>query len=345
MTAQAVRPGKHDLRERRMNWADIAWELPAGIVLLALGGDLLVRGSSSLAERLGMSRLLIGVTLVSFGTSMPELMTSVQAALRGSPGIAVGNVVGSNITNILLVLGAAALIYPLATPRVVMRHNGIMVMIATAVCVGVVLLGYLDRTVGAGLLALLVLYFVFGYFRDRRVLQHETENGAGNGDPALGNPWVALFMAVSGVALVLLGAHWLVDSSIVLAREFDISETIIGLTIVAVGTSLPELITSVIAAFRRETALALGNVLGSNVQNILGILGVTALVHPIDVPQEIASFDIWVMVAATIALIVFAASNRTLSRFEGFLLLVAYAAYIGYLAYIGLGFAASQIPA
>lgn len=327
-----------------MNWADIAWELPAGIVLLALGGDLLVRGSSNLAERLGMSRMLIGVTLVGFGTSMPELMASVQAALRESPGIAVGNVVGSNIANILLVLGAAALIYPLATPRVVMRHNGIMVLIATAVCVGVVLFGYLDRMVGTVLVGLLVLYFVLGYFRDRRVLQHETENGSGQQEGAAGSLSGALFFAIAGLALVLLGAHWLVDSSIVLAREFNISESIIGLTVVAVGTSLPELITSVVAAFRRETSIALGNVLGSNVQNILGILGVTALVHPIAVPAEIAGFDIWVMVAATIALIIFAATNRTLSRFEGFLLLLAYAAYIGYLAHIGLGIAAPQIP-
>jgi cation:H+ antiporter len=130
----------------------------------------------------------------------------------------------------------------------------------------------------------------------------------------------------------------------VLAREFNISESIIGLTVVAIGTSLPELITSVIAAFRRETAIALGNVLGSNVQNILGILGVTALVHPIDVPADIAAFDIWVMVAATVALIVFAATNRSLSRFEGFLLLLAYAAYVGYLAQSALGIGAAQIP-
>ncbi|MGF1619387.1 MAG: calcium/sodium antiporter [Rhodomicrobiaceae bacterium] len=328
-----------------MNWADIAWQLPAGIVFLALGGDLLVRGSSTLAERLGMSRLLIGVTLVSFGTSMPEMMASVQAALRDSPGIAVGNVVGSNIANILLVLGAAALIYPLATPRVVMRHNGIVVLMATAVCVGVVLFGHLDRVVGAMLVGLLIGYFVWGYFRDRHVLQHETENGSGQQEGASGSVWGALFLAVAGLALVLLGAHWLVDSSIELAREFDISESIIGLTVVAIGTSLPELITSVIAAFRRETALALGNVLGSNVQNILGILGVTALVHPIDVPADIAAFDIWVMVAATVALLVFATTRRCLSRLEGFLLLLAYVIYIGYLGYIALGVGAAQIPA
>jgi cation:H+ antiporter len=225
-----------------------------------------------------------------------------------------------------------------------MRHHGSMVLIATAVSVGVVLFGYLDRTVGTGLVGLLLLYFVYGYFRDRRVLQHETENGSGQQQAATGGIGRALFLAVAGVALVLVGAHWLVDSSIALAREFDISQSIIGLTVVAIGTSLPELITSVVAAFRKETSIALGNVLGSNVQNILGILGVTALVHPIEVPAEIARFDIWIMVAATIALIVFAATNRTLSRFEGFLLLLAYAAYIGYLAHVGLGIPAPQIP-
>jgi cation:H+ antiporter len=205
-------------------------------------------------------------------------------------------------------------------------------------------LGYLDRIVGTVLVGLLLLYFIFGYFRDRRVLQHETENGSGQQQGAAGSVWRALFLAIAGLALVLVGAHWLVDSSIVLAREFNISESIIGLTVVAIGTSLPELITSVIAAFRRETAIALGNVLGSNVQNILGILGVTALVHPIDVPADIAAFDIWVMVAATVALIVFAATNRSLSRFEGFLLLLAYAAYVGYLAHSALGIGAAQIP-
>jgi len=318
-----------------MAW--FAWELPAGIVLLALGGDWLVRGASGVAQRMGLSRMLIGVTLVSIGTSMPEMITSVRAALLESPGIAVGNVIGSNITNILLVLGLAAVIYPLATPRHAMRHNGPVFVAATAACVAVVLVGRLDRMVGAVLVGLLVLYFAYSYFRDSHVVSQEAETHDVDDRDAKRNIWLSVFYAVGGVAVLLLGAHWLVDSSIELARAYNVSEAIIGLTIVAIGTSLPEVITSVVAALRKETAIALGNVLGSNIQNILGILGVTAIVHPIDVPVEIASFDVWVMAGATVALILFAATGRELSRREGFVFLLAYVAYMAYLASIAFG--------
>jgi cation:H+ antiporter len=319
-----------------MNWAAISWELPAGILFLALGGDILVRGAATVARSLQLSRLLIGVTLVSFGTSMPELVTSVRAALLDSPGIAVGNVVGSNTANVLLVLGAAALIYPVATPRNTLRRDGVMLVLATAVCIAVVYFGRLDRPIGAALVGLLFVYFVYRYMQERRT--PELQDGAEAGDqgrkPA--NLWVGLFLAVVGVAMVVIGARWLVDSSIDFARQYNISETIIGLTIVAIGTSLPELITSVVAAIKRESGIALGNVLGSNIQNILGILGITAVVKPIDVPAEIINFDIWVMTGATVALLVFAATNRRFSRPEGLVCLVAFAAYMGYLIYLAM---------
>ena len=319
-----------------MNWAAISWELPAGILILALGGDILVRGAATVARSLQVSRLLIGVTLVSFGTSVPELVTSVRAALLDSPGIAVGNVVGSNTANVLLVLGAAALIYPVATPRNTLRRDGVMLVLATAVCIAVVYFGRLDRPIGAALVSLLFVYFIYRYMQERRTpeLQDEAEAGDQGKKPA--NLWAGLFLTAVGVAMVVVGARWLVDSSIDFARQYNISETIIGLTIVAVGTSLPELITSVVAAMKRESGIALGNVLGSNIQNILGILGVTAVVKPIDVPPEIINFDIWVMTGATVALLVFAATNRRFSRPEGLLCLLAFGAYMSYLTYLGM---------
>ncbi len=313
-----------------MNWDAISWQLPAGILLLAFGGDLLVRGAATVAERLNMSRMLIGVTLVGFGTSMPELITSVRAALVGSPGIAIGNIVGSNISNVLLVLGTAALVYPIATPREVVQRNGLMVLAATAICVAVVYNGFLDRRVGVGLVALLLLYFLYSYVRDRRT--GATRAGLPEAMHGRGSLFAALLLAIVGIGLVLLGARLLVDSAIDLARSYHISESIIGLTVVAIGTSLPELTTSVVAAFRKETAIALGNVLGSNIQNILGILGVTAIVRPIPVPAEIANLDIWVMAGATLALLLFASTNRRISRFEGLRLLLGYIAYVAYLA-------------
>ncbi len=319
-----------------MDLSEISWQLPAGIVLLTIGGDLLVRGAVCIATALNVSRLLIGITLVGFGTSLPELVTSVRAALVGSPGIAVGNIVGSNIANLLLVIGVAALIYPLATPRDSIMRNGGMVAFATLILVGITQYGFIDREIGAGLIGLLILYFIYSYLRDRKLTA--ANGGTPHGDEDIPdskvNIMLALLMAIAGTALVILGARWLVDSSIDLARDYGISETVIGLTVVAVGTSLPELVTTVIAALRKQTAIGVGNILGSNIQNIFGILGVTAVIQPIPVPPEIAHLDIWVMSGATVLFLIFAVTNWRLCRFEGFLLLLAYAAYIALLSYL-----------
>jgi cation:H+ antiporter len=307
----------------------IYWELAAGLALLIVGGDILVRGSVDLARHLGVSPLLIGLTLVGFGTSAPELVASVQAALVGSPGIAVGNVVGSNIANVFLILGCAALLSPVQTPRAGFRRDGGMVVISTLICLAIVLLGYLDRTAGYGMLALLLVYIVYTYARER--VTPATDAGDGT-EPMRAS--FAILLTLGGLALVIVGARLLVFSSIDLATAAGISETIVGLTVVAVGTSLPELVTSVMAAIRKQSAVAFGNVLGSNIYNVLGILGVTAIVEPIDVPVEIARFDIWVMVGSVLLLVMFAISNWRISRREGFVLLAGYAAYVGYLASI-----------
>ena len=309
-----------------------------GLVLVVAGGELLVRGAVATARRLGVSPLLIGLTLVGFGTSTPELITSVEAALAGSPGIAVGNVVGSNTANILLILGVAAVIFPLATSRAALIRDGGAMLVAALACLAVVLTGHLDRIAGAVLLVLLAVYIGYTYRRekashDASATMHEAEADF-VATPAGLSAGAAAVLALAGIGLTILGATYLVDGAIDLARAAGVSETVVGLTIVSVGTSLPELVTSVMAALRRQGDVAFGNVLGSNIYNVLGILGVTALVKPIPVPPEIASLDIWVMMAATLAMLVFAVTGWRLSRVEGGLFLAAYAGYVAYLASI-----------
>ncbi|MWD27721.1 calcium/sodium antiporter [Aquicoccus sp. SCR17] len=302
--------------------------LLGGFVLLILGGEFLVRGAARSATILGLSPLLIGLTLVGFGTSTPELFTSVQAALRGSPGIAVGNVVGSNICNILLILGVAALIRPVAAAASSFRRDGAVVALVTLACLGVLLSGQIGRWTGAACVALLLGYIVMAYRSDRRSPAATEPVAEAQGTMSLG---AALLIAAGGLALVVVGAHLLVTGAMALASGLGVSDTLIGLTIVAVGTSLPELITSVMAAIRRQDEIAFGNVLGSNIYNILGILGVTALVEPIAVPPEIMQVDGWVMLAATAALILFAITGQRINRAEGGVLLTGYAAYLAWL--------------
>ncbi|MBM9595653.1 calcium/sodium antiporter [Roseitranquillus sediminis] len=306
-------------------------ELTAGLVLLLGGGEALVRGSVSAASRLGVSKLLIGLTLVGFGTSTPELVASLEAALSGSPGVAAGNIVGSNIANILLILGVSAALLPIATSRDAFRRDGTVLTAATLLMVAVILGGEMGRLVGGIFLILLLGYTLFSYFSETRardaagdVYEAEADEVAVPGMSL----WAGLALAVAGIAGVIFGASLLVGSAIEIARGAGLSEAVIGLTLVALGTSLPELVTSVMAAVRRHGDVAFGNIVGSNVFNILGIAGTTALVSPFAVPPEIVRFDVWVMLAATLLLVVFAITGWRVSRREGALFLLAYAAYI-----------------
>jgi cation:H+ antiporter len=323
---------------------EIALPLIGGLVLLVLGGELLVRGAVQVATRFGVSPLVIGLTLVGFGTSTPELVTSVQAALSGSPGIAYGNIVGSNIANILLILGASAVLTPIMVASTALKRDS-AVMVAVAVAFAVVAaLTPLGALVGLIFVASLAFY-VFAAFRQERQSAAEDHGAvydkavaAQEVDPALipvPRPEravaLSLFVAVAGLALVVLGGYFLVDGAVTLARSFGISETVIGLTIVAVGTSMPEFVTSVMAAIRKETEIAFGNIVGSNIYNILGIGGMTALIAPTQVPFEIVSFDNLVMIAASILLVMFAYTGRRISRVEGGLLMLC---YVGYVAWI-----------
>lgn len=306
--------------------------LVIGLILLVAGGEGFVRGAVAIAEKLGMSPLLIGLTLVGFGTSLPELVTSVQAALEGAPGIAVGNVVGSNIANILLILGITALIFPIAVDKAVLRRDGSVLVVASLAALAIVMIGTLGRIAGVVLIAMLLAYVVFSYFADRRAQASQTvaaEIEATGGHQPI---WLSIVFVIGGLALTVFGARLLVSSAIEIATALGVSETIIGLTVVAIGTSLPELVTSIIAALRRHTDLALGNIIGSNIFNVLFILGVTALIQPIPVPPEIIGFDIWVMLGATALLLGFAYTQREIVRWEGGVLVVLYGGYIGWLA-------------
>jgi cation:H+ antiporter len=305
------------------------------------GGELLVRGAVQLAQKFRISPLLIGLTLVGFGTSTPELVTSLQAAFAGSPGIAVGNVVGSNIANILLILGVSALIFPVAVAKDTFRRDGLVLAIATLLCLGAILIGRLEVWLGLVFVAALAGYILFAFRQER---QANAAQAASTGEAPADAPKVsatlialdALFV-VGGLVLTIFGARFLVTGAIDLARMANISETIIGLTIVAVGTSLPELVTSVMAALRKHSDIAFGNIVGSNIYNILGILGVTAIVKPIDVPPQIAGFDVWIMIGATVLLFLAAMSRWRIARAEGGVML---GAYVAYTVWLGLNSAA-----
>ncbi len=307
-------------------------ELLGGLALLLICGDLFVRGAVGIAEHLKVSPLVIGLTLVGFGTSLPELFASLEAARLGSPGIAVGNVVGSNIANILLILGGAALITPIAVAPGTFRFNGPVLVGATLLAILLFYLGTVGRVWGTVFVVLLLAYTFIAYWRGRHGipdeplvhLAEEVEAAPPRRAP------LALYIGLTllGLAGIVGGATLLIEGAVALARALGATESLIGLTIVAVGTSLPELATSVVAAFRRHSDVALGNVIGSNIFNLLGILGVTALYRPIAVPEEIVRLDGWVMLGATLLAIFFAMTKAQVSRWEGALLLAGYLAYL-----------------
>ena len=303
-----------------------------GLAGLIFGGELLVRGAVSAARSFGISPMVIGLTLVGFGTSTPELVTSLQAALSGSSGIAIGNVVGSNIGNVLLILGIAALIAPIAVDPNAFRRDGAVMILATLLSLGTVLMGDVSRVVGAGSLLALTASLGFTLWAEPRptvtpaaaVYEAEAEAVPGP-DYSLG---VSIGIALFGLVITIFGARFLISGAVSIAQAAGISETVIGLTIVAVGTSMPELVTSVIAVRKGQGDVALGNVLGSNIFNILGILGITAIVQPMTVPAEIARLDIWVMSAAALFLLFVARTGWTIDRREGGAFVVAYGVYI-----------------
>lgn len=309
-------------------------EIALGLLGLIAGGELLVRGAVAAANRFGVSPLLIGLTLVGFGTSSPELVTSLEAALAGSPGIAIGNVVGSNIANILLILGLAAAVAPIAVAPKAFRRDGAVLVLVSVAAVAVLAGGDIGRLTGLAAVATLAAYVIATYVAERRhhtaaaaVYEAEAESLP---VPRLGLA-AALGLVAGGLVLTVIAARFLVSGAVTLATALDVPDTVIGLTIVAVGTSMPELVTSILAARRGHSDVALGNVVGSNIFNLLGILGVTAMVQPLAVPAEILALDAWAMLAATAVLLAVAISGWRISRREGSAMMAAYAAYTGWL--------------
>lgn len=307
------------------------------LVGLTAGAELLVRGSVSLAARLGVSSFFIGLTIVGFGTSTPELFTSVSAAIRGSADIAVGNVIGSNIFNIAVILGVAAVISPIPVKLEVVRSEVLVViLVACLPWVALATDGEIGRGVGLVFLLGLVAYLVRGYRIGRKASEDTDDPGREpplpaadvvGVDPTPRSMAVDGLLVASGIAILALSSHFFVSAAGDIARGWGVSELVIGLTVVAAGTSAPELVTSVVAALRRQSDVAIGNVLGSNVFNLAGILGITAVISPQRVSDQVLSFDTPVMVLASLALIPIAASKARIGRAEGVLLIAGYLAY------------------
>lgn len=301
-----------------------------GLLLLIGGADTLVRGATSIARRVGISPLVIGLTVVALATSLPELLVSVGASLRGSPGVAFGNIVGSNIANIGLILGTAAVLAPIRVQAQVIRFDAPILLVCSVAMIGVGLDGTISRIDGLFLVITLIGYIVFNIRLARKepeakALQKEFSEALAQELPL----WQASLFLLGGLAGLLFGADLLVDGAVQVASSFGIPDAVVGLTIIAVGTSLPELATSVAAAYRGKGDIAIGNAVGSSIFNILGILGATTLIHPLDA-SSIAVEDMLVMTGFGVLVLPLLRSDVTLSRREGALLLTAYAAYIAW---------------
>jgi len=304
--------------------------LLVGLITLILGGDLLVKGASRIALRIKISPLVVGVTVVAFGTSAPELLISVQAALTGSPDITMGNVIGSNICNLALVMGVTALIAPIHVSPDSIKIDWPMTMGSSLLLYFVVREGFVNSYEGTFFLVILVIYVVFIIRRSRRSnesIKSLAIDVAEVDQIEKSKAWKELGLIVLGGAGLYFGSDWFVNSAQGLAIYLGVSERIVGITVVALGTSLPELVTSVVAAFKRETDLALGNLMGSNIFNILSILGITSIIEEIEVSPVILNSDMIWMLAITLLIFPFMAFNKKIDRYEGLVLLAIYVYY------------------
>jgi cation:H+ antiporter len=306
-----------------------------GLVVLVIGADVMVRGASRLAVSFGVSPLVVGLTVVAFGTSAPEMAVSVGSALSGSPDLAIGNVVGSNIANILLILGISALITPLLVDEQIIRQEIPIMIGASALLVVVALDGNIGLVESIALFALVIAYTVFLVVQSRRASKNvqdefETEIPTSTWD----SHWaVQVALIALGLVMLVVGADWLVDSAVAFARAFGVSDLVIGLTVVAIGTSMPEIATSIVAAARGQRDIAVGNVVGSNVFNILAVLGLTGIVSGAGLPVSEAArnFDLWVMLAVAFACLPIMITGREIARWEGGVFLGYYAVYTAWL--------------
>jgi cation:H+ antiporter len=299
-----------------------------GLVLLLVGAETMIRGAVAIAQRLKISPHVIGLTVIAFGTSAPELFVSLKAALVGSPGIAIGNVIGSNIANILLMIGTVGVITPFVCGGAPLRRDGLALIAGTLLFVAVGMHGVIERWHGAVMLILLIGYLFYCYWADRRSTTSVHAKEVEEFDALPTGMWRSSLYTVGGLIGVLIGARLLVDGAIDVARGAGISETVIGMTVVAIGTSLPELATTMVAALRRHSDVALGNIIGSNIFNTLGILGTVALVSPLPIPPEVMSLDLWFMCGVTVVFVILAIRLPAFSRPWAIVFFAAYAMFI-----------------
>ncbi len=309
-------------------WTDLLLVI-VGMGFLFGGGELLVRGAVSAARRFGVSELVIGLTIVGFATSTPELLVSVQAALKGSPEIAMGNVVGSNIANILLIGGFTALIASMAVLGGEMKRDLRVMLGSAALILPAAAWGAIPRLGGLLLVGLLAAY-LYAHFKAARKthdLPAETDDLMAPDTTGMEPLWRSVGFLLAGLAMLVAGANWLVDGASSIARAAGVSDAVVGLTVVAVGTSLPELATSIIAAWRGRPGVAIGNVVGSNIFNILGILGATAIITPLPIASRFLWFDLPLMMAISIAFAAALTTGQRLGKTAGGVMLAGYVVY------------------
>jgi cation:H+ antiporter len=307
-------------------------QLTGGLVLLLFGAEYLVRGAVTLARKLRVTPMIIGMTIVAYGTTAPELVVSLQAAVDGLPGISVGNVVGSNIANILLILGLSAVIFPIVVQPTTLYRDAAMCMGAALLFTALALSGTVERWQGGLMVLILAAFSLYAFQAERK---RGKLNDPGDLAEALADEfkeppkpvWLSLVSVVGGVVAVVTGAKFLVTAAVAIARTINVGEEAIGLTIVAVGTSLPELATAVVAAWKRHSEVAVGNILGAGIYNLLAIMGLVAVVNPIPVPPQILVFDLWIMLLVTAALMSLLLLRKGLSRPVGAIFLACFVAY------------------
>lgn len=304
----------------------IDWGLVAlGLVLLTFGGDWVVKGALAVAMRFGVSPLLAGLVIVGFGTSSPELVISLQAAFKGSPDITIGNVVGSNIANILLILGVGCVIATMEATKLSIIRDGTTMIAASLLFVLLAMDGALQWHDGLIFLVCLAAYMVWAYYTER-VTERDVQSSVEA--PETETIFKTLVILVAGFAALIVGAEVFLRGAISIAEAFGISQAVIGLTLVAVGTSLPELAATVMAAIKKETDLAIGNVIGSNIFNILCVLGLSSLVIELPLQGRIVSIDQWVMLAVAVGLVIFMVLGRKVGRWKGLAMLITYCVYV-----------------
>lgn len=315
--------------------------LIAGLLVLVASGEVLVRGAAGIALKAQIPPLIVGLTVVSIGTSAPELFASVTAALEGNPGLAIGNVVGSNIANLALVLGITALIYPIPVTKGTLYFDGPIMVAVSALFIWFAFNGDLDRLEGAILIVLMVAFIILLIYRSRKERQkqlvtseqskelisstNEVEELEGYKQKSFA--YLALFV-VAGCVGLYFGSDWFVGGASGIASDLGVSDYVIGVTVVAFGTSVPELVASVIAAFRHQTDISIGNLIGSNIFNILSVIGITALIKPLPVAPELLKLDVWWMLGIALLIFPFIRFGWRIVRWEGFILIAVYIAYI-----------------